>query len=186
MKYTDHDHKRDSGSDHVSEVAPAWLGADTTEIPTKDSSMTQNEFLVTLLRMHSELMMRFERQMEQNREETNRRFEEMYHYMDKRFEVMQRYMDKRFEDMQRYMDKRFEDVNRRFEDMNKRFDDMQRSIEKRFEEINKRFEAMDKRFETMQKSIDKRFRFTQRLIMLGFTILVAVITVYRFLDIMPQ
>jgi len=159
MKYNDNE--PNDGADHVSEAAPAWLGVDTANILKNDSSITQNEFFVMLLRMHSELMARFERQMEQNREDSNKRFEAM---------------DKRFEDMQRYMDKRFEDVNRRFEDMNKRFE----AMDKRFEAMQK---SIDKRFEAMQKSIDKRFRFTQRLIMLGFAALGALITIYQFLNI---
>jgi len=107
MNYDTSKGERDDGADHVSEAAAGWYNADTVLGAIKGAPKTQEEFFVMLLRRQSELMGRFERQMEQNREETNRRFEEMYRYMDKRFEDMQRSIDKRFEDLQRSMDKRF-------------------------------------------------------------------------------
>jgi glutathione S-transferase len=76
-----------------------------------------------------------------------------------RFEAM----EKRFEALQREM-------NARFEAMEKRFEALQR-------EINARFEAVDKRFE----SIEKRLSFTQWLIGIGFTAVMAMIGILRYL-----
>jgi len=69
----------------------------------------------------------------------------------------------------------------RFEAMEKRFEALQREMHTRFEalqrEINARFEAVDKRFE----SLEKRLSFTQWLIGIGFTAIMAMIGIFRYL-----
>ncbi len=55
-------------------------------------------------------------------------------------------------------------------EMNARFEALQR-------EMDKRFEAIDKRFEVLEK----RFNFIQWFMGLGFTILVVLMTLFRFL-----
>jgi len=47
----------------------------------------------------------------------------------------------------------------------------------RFEAMNARFEAMDKRFE----SLERRFNFMQWLIVVGFSFLAILITLFGFL-----
>jgi len=150
-----------------------WLAneaAKAMQKVTSQQSLTPQETLYLVLQAQTNHITHLDQTIHKDiqvfREESNRRLEDM-----------QRSIDKRFEDV----NKRFEDVNKRFEDVNKRFEDMN----KRFESMDKRFEAMDKRFEALQKSIDKRFRFTQRLIMLGFAALGALITIYRFFNFIP-
>jgi len=157
-----------------------WLAneaAKAMQKVTSQQSLTPQETLYLVLQAQTNhithLDQTIHKDIQRSSEESNRRFEES----NRRLEDMQRSIDKRFEDV----NKRFEDVNKRFEDVNKRFEDMN----KRFESMDKRFEAMDKRFEALQKSIDKRFRFTQRLIMLGFAALGALITIYRFFNFIP-
>jgi len=58
----------------------------------------------------------------------------------------------------------------RFEATEKRFEALQR-------EMNARFEAVDKRFE----SLEKRLSFTQWLIGIGFTAIMAMIGIFRYL-----
>ena len=82
-----------------------------------------------------------------------------------RFEAM----EKRFESLQREMDKRFEAIDKRFKVMNERFEILQR-------EMDKRFDVMEKRFE----SLEKRLSFTQWFIGAGFTLIVILITILKF------
>jgi len=162
MQYNDNEYG--DGASDLHEAASSWLGADMAHMLTKDTKITQSEFFVMLLRMQGELITRFEQQMQQNREDSNtrfeainKRFEDMQRYIEKRFEDMQRYIEKRFQDMQRYMDKRFEDMNERFKDMNERFKEMQHN--------------MDKRFELMQQSMKRHFAILQWVIGGCFTLL---------------
>ncbi len=119
----------------------------------------------------------------------DKRFEDMQKYSDKRFEEMQNYSDKRFEDMNRrfaemqnFMEKRFEQVDKRFEQVDKRFEEMQNFMDKRFEQIDKRFEQVDKRFEDMQKYMDSKFKMLLSFMSLGFTILAAMMTIFKFVN----
>jgi hypothetical protein len=63
-----------------------------------------------------------------------------------------------------------EEMKVRFEASDKRFESLLR-------EMNARFEAIDKRFE----AIDKRFNFIQWLIVVGFSFLAILITLFGFL-----
>ena len=78
---------------------------------------------------------------------------------------------KRIELLIHQMDKRFEQVDKRFEQVDKRFE----QIDKRFEEL---IHYMDKRFE----QVDKRFIATQRAIFIGFTVIAALMSLFRFLQ----
>ena len=92
--------------------------------------------------------------------------------MDKRFEdVNSRFGDinTRFEDFNR----RFDDVNQRFEDVNKRFDD----VNQRFEDVNKRFEDVNQRFNDM----DRRFTMMFAFMNIGFTILILITVIFKFI-----
>ena len=115
---------------------------------------------------------------------------------EKRFEAI----DKRFE----AMDKRFEAMETRFEVMGTRFEALQREIVARFEAVDKRFETLqremaarfetaDKRFETLQRemvarfeavdkrfeAMDKRFNMLQWTMGLGFSIIVAFLSILK-------
>ena len=81
--------------------------------------------------------------------------QQMQQNMDKRFEAI----DKRFEQMQQNMDKRFEE-NRYY--MDKRFEDLMHHTDKRFEDM------------------DKRFRLMQWTMVIGFSILSVMMTVFKF------
>jgi hypothetical protein len=61
--------------------------------------------------------------------------------------------------------------------MNARFEAVLAEQRALREEMNTRFEAMDKRFEAM----DKRFNFMQWLIVVGFSFLAILITLFGFL-----
>ena len=76
--------------------------------------------------------------------------------------------DKRFEALQREMTARFEAVDKRFEAMDKRFE----ASEKRFESLQRQ---MDVRFEAM----DKRFRMLQWFMSLGFSAVLALMTILK-------
>ena len=94
--------------------------------------------------------------------ETESKFDKLLAVMTERFNTS----DKRFDDMNR----RFEDTNKRFEDTNKRFDD----VNKRFDDTNKH---MDQRF----ADVNNRFIAMQWVIGLGFTVLAAMMTLYKVL-----
>ena len=64
----------------------------------------------------------------------------------------------------------FKSVDKRFEDMNKRFEDMQRYMDKRFEGVDKRFEDVNKRFSMMVTFYA-----------VGFTVIAALITIFKFI-----
>ncbi|MGQ9797072.1 MAG: hypothetical protein ACUVR9_11900, partial [Desulfosoma sp.] len=70
-------------------------------------------------------------------------------------------VDKRFETLQREMAARFETVDKRFETL-------QREMAARFETVDKRFEAMDKRFTMLQWTMG-----------LGFSIIVAFLSILK-------
>jgi replicative DNA helicase len=89
--------------------------------------------------------------------------------------------DKRFEDMQKLMNKHFEAVDTRFEAVDKRFEDMQKHTDKRFEDMqkhtDKRLESVDKRFEDMNKKFSMMFTFMN----IGFTIIVLLTVLFKFI-----
>lgn len=114
-------------------------------------------------------------------QEWNARFEEHSAQMEKRFDLVEKridQVDKRFESMQIQMDKRFEQVDKRLEQVDRRFE----QVDKRFEQVDKRFEAvqvqMDRRFD----QVDKRFTSMQWLIGLGMSLIVALMSLYQFLN----
>ncbi len=61
--------------------------------------------------------------------------------------------------------------------MNARCELLQREMNKRFEAVDKRFETMNKRFE----SLEKRFNFMQWLIAKGFSAVIALMSVFKFI-----
>ena len=65
----------------------------------------------------------------------------------------------------------------RFEVMENRFENLQREMDKRFEAMDKRFEALELRFE----GLERRFSFTQWLIALGFSSVLVMIALVRFI-----
>ncbi len=114
------------------------------------------------------------------REDTNRRFDQMFKYFEiSREESNQRFEDvnRRFEDMFKYLEMSREDSNIRFEDINKRFED----INKRFEDINIRFEDMNKRFDTVDKNFTFILRFSIWFGSSGLVFLTFLMTLYKFL-----
>ena len=113
-------------------------------------------------------MVRVEEELKHLREDSNRRFEEMQVNTNRRFEEMLKYTDKRFEEMFKYTDKRFEQVDKRFEAMqantDKRFAEAQANTDKHFSHVNKRFT-------TMQWSIN-----------LSVAVIVALISILKFIQ----
>ncbi|MEO0268945.1 MAG: DUF3782 domain-containing protein [candidate division WOR-3 bacterium] len=103
------------------------------------------------------------------REDTNRRFEEI---------------NRRFEELREDTNKRFEEINRRFEelreDTNKRFEELREDTNKRFEEINRRFEELredtNKRFEELMEDTNRRFELLTKEMRDGFKVLRDAIT----------
>ncbi len=94
-----------------------------------------------------------------------------FEYLDKRLELIETRInmtDKRLEEMIRFMDKRFEAVDKRFEEQ-------LHYMDKRFEE---QLHYMDKRFE----ALDKRFGVLQWVMILGFTLMTALMSVYKFVQ----
>jgi tetrahydromethanopterin S-methyltransferase subunit G len=85
--------------------------------------------------------------------------------IEKRFEAI----DRRFE----AVDKRFEAIDKRFEAIDKRFDDLIHYMDKRFGDL---IHYMDKRFE----AVDKRFSSVQWAMGVGFTVVLAMMSVYQF------
>ena len=78
-----------------------------------------------------------------------------------------------------------EDMAKQFAATDKRFE----AVDKRFEAVDKRFEAVDRRFaearEDMREQrsdMNKRFAFTQWLIGFGITLIVAMMSLYQFLQ----
>ncbi|MGQ9795664.1 hypothetical protein [Desulfosoma sp.] len=70
-----------------------------------------------------------------------------------------------------------------FQVTEKRFEALQREITARFAATDKRFEAVDKRFEAMDKrfeAMDKRFTTLQWTMGLGFSLLVAWMSLLKF------
>ena len=88
-------------------------------------------------------------ELQRQREETNKRFEEV---------------NRRFEALQMEMDRRFEEVNRRFEEMDRRFEALQMEMDRRFEEVNRRFEKMDRRFEELTRQMNDGFEVLRKTI----------------------
>ncbi|NIA29248.1 MAG: hypothetical protein GWP06_04945 [Actinobacteria bacterium] len=80
------------------------------------------------------------------------------------------------------IDKRFEMIDKRFEAVDKRFEDMYTYMNKRFDAVDKRFEDiykyMDKRFE----DIDKRFTMMFTFMNIGFSILIIITIIFKFLQ----
>ncbi len=105
-----------------------------------------------------------------------------FEYLDKRLELIETRInmtDKRLEEMIRFMDKRFEAVDKRLEEqkeyMDKRFEEQLHYMDKRFEE---QLHYMDKRFEDM----NKKFGVLQWVMILGFTLMTALMSVYKFVQ----
>jgi len=69
------------------------------------------------------------------------------------------------------MQQGFEAIDKRFEAVDKRFEDMYRYMDKRFEAVDKRFEDMNKRFSMM-------FTFMN----IGFSILIIITILFKFLQ----
>ncbi len=166
---------------HIKSNIASWI-EDTSF--TKSHYFNEIELIERIVRVQEELKSQRELMLA-GFEQSNKRFEDMQKYTDKRFEVMQENMDKRFEMIQNNMDKRFEQVDRNFEII-------QKNMDKRFEQVDKNFEIaqknMDKHFEMIQNNMDKRFedvnsRFTMMFtfMSLGFTILAAMMTIFKFL-----
>ncbi len=115
-------------------------------------------------------------------EAVDKRFEAVINQMNVRFEEQRKYTDKRFEEQREYTEKRFEAIDKRFEEQREYTEKRFEAIDKRFEEqlyyMDKRFEAVDKRFEDM----NKRFGVLQWVMILGFTLMTALMSVYKFVQ----
>jgi DNA anti-recombination protein RmuC len=85
--------------------------------------------------------------------------------MNRRFDESVKQMNRRFDDLNHHMDKRFEQND-------KRFDDLIHHMDKRFEQNDKRFESLDRRFSMM-------FTF----ITIGFSAIMAVVVLLKFIGI---
>ncbi|MEO0296772.1 MAG: DUF3782 domain-containing protein [candidate division WOR-3 bacterium] len=81
--------------------------------------------------------------------------------------------NKRFEELR-------EDTNRRFEEINKRFEELREDTNKRFEELredtNRRFEEINKRFEELREDTNRRFELLTKEMRDGFKVLKDTIT----------
>jgi DNA anti-recombination protein RmuC len=99
------------------------------------------------------------------------RVEEELKNLRKEMEYLRKEMDYRFEALLREMNARFEAITK---EMNARFEAITKEMNTRFE-VQKR--ESDARFE----ALEKRFNFLQWTMMLGFTILSILITVFSFL-----
>ncbi len=69
---------------------------------------------------------------------------------------------------------RFEAIEKRFEAVDKRFEDLIHYMDKRFDDL---IHYMDKRFE----AVDKRFSSVQWAMGIGFTVVLAMMSVYQFI-----
>jgi len=101
---------------------------------------------------------RFE-QIDKRFEQIDKRFEQI----DKRFDLLHQEvnqlrdeMDRRFELVQKEMDRRFELIE---EKMDRRFELIEEKMDRRFELLQK---EMDRRFEVLQKEMDRRFEEEKR------------------------
>ena len=106
-------------------------------------------------------MVRVEEELKHLREDSNRRFEEMQVNTNRRFEEMLKYTDKRFEEMQANMNLRFSEMQA---NTNRRFEEAQANTDKHFGHVNKRFT-------TMQWSIN-----------LSVAVIVALISILKFIQ----
>ena len=83
-------------------------------------------------------------------------------------------------------DKRFEAVDRRFaevrEDMNRRFEAVDRRFAEAREDTNRRFAEAREDMKEQRSDMNKRFAFTQWLIGFGITLIVAMMSLYQFLQ----
>jgi DNA anti-recombination protein RmuC len=98
--------------------------------------------------------------------------------MNARFEVQKRESDARFEAL-------LAEQRALREEMNARFEVQKRESDARFEaiikEMNTRFETQKRESDARFEALEKRFNFLQWTMMLGFTILSILITVFSFL-----
>ena len=83
-------------------------------------------------------------------------------------------------------DKRFEAVDRRFaearEDTNRRFAEVREDMNKRFEAVDRRFAEAREDMKEQRSDMNRRFAFTQWLIGFGITLMVAMMSLYQFLQ----
>jgi len=70
-----------------------------------------------------------------------------------------------------------ETMKQGFEAVDKRFEDMYKYIDKRFGAVDKRFEDVNKRFEDINKRFTMMFTFMN----IGFSILIIITVLFRFL-----
>ena len=106
------------------------------------------------------------------------RVEEELKNLRKEMEYLRREMDYSFESLLREMNARFEaliaEQRALREEMNVRFEAV-------IKEMNTRFEAQKRESDARFEALEKRFNFLQWTMMLGFTILSILITVFSFL-----
>ena len=110
------------------------------------------------------------------------RVEEELKNLRKEMEYLRKEMDYRFEALLREMNARFEAITK---DMNARFEAITREMNTRFEaitrEMNTRFETQKRESDARFEALEKRFNFLQWTMMLGFTFLSILITIFSFL-----
>jgi len=121
-----------------------------------------------------ERIVRVEEELKSLRKEMSYRFEALLREMNVRFEALlaeqralREEMNARFEAQKRESDVRFEALLAE-----------QRALR---EEMNARFEAQKRESDARFEALEKRFSFLQWTMMLGFTILSILITVFNFL-----
>jgi len=99
------------------------------------------------------------------------RVEEELKNLRKEMEYLRKEMDYRFEALLREMNARFEAITK---EMNARFEAITR-------EMNTRFETQKRESDARFEALEKRFNFLQWTMMLGFTFLSILITIFSFL-----
>jgi DNA anti-recombination protein RmuC len=154
----------------------------------KEKELYEVSLIERTIRVEEELK-NLRKEMEYLRKEMDYRFEALLREMNARFEALlaeqralREEMNARFEAITKEMNARFEVITK---EMNTRFEVQKRESDARFEaiirEMNARFESQKRESDARFEALEKRFNLLQWTMMLGFTILSILITVFSFL-----
>ena len=75
-----------------------------------------------------------------------------------------------------------QDTEKKYQELKADIRDLQTSNKLILEQMDKRFEQVDKRFEENQHYMDKRFSSLQWFMGIGFTLLVVLMSIYKFIS----
>ena len=139
-----------------------------------------------------ERMVRVEEELKSQREMMDERFG----LMVRRFDDQREATDRRFDDQRQFLAERFEAMDKRFHDQReanaKRFDDQReiltdrfRASDKRFDDhlgyLSDRFEAVDQRFEALTGQMNRRFTTLTWMIGISFTVIATLSTIFAII-----